>query len=151
MLLFKHCDKVGAITLVVGMGQHQTGSVEEWPEQFGCGHIEAKGGGLEGCILDGQSVQRLECGEQVVQAVMLIEHAFGASGGTRGINDVGEMSRLHRATGVGGRLCGNGWPIAIQADDLHISEGIFPLPPAGGGWEEGGGARSRLVLAPAEG
>src|SRR6516162_10689198 len=76
-------------------GDGETGTIDEWEEQFESGNIKSDGGDGHQPIMPVKENLLLHRQEDVAQAAMGDGNAFWCSGGARGVDDVGEVVRRH--------------------------------------------------------
>ncbi len=102
-----HFAQVRRIAMATRTGHHQPRTSEQRPEEFPHRDVEAERGLLQHRVRRAQRIGVLHPQQAVDHRAMLVHHALGQTGGTRGVDDVGQMAGMQaRDLRIAGRLRG---------------------------------------------
>ena len=107
------------VAMVARRGHHQTCSAHQRPEELPDRHVEAERGLLQHRVADAQPIGLLHPAQAVAQRRMAVAGALGLTGGTGGVDDIGEVLAIEMNIRVRLTVILEPGRTAIQVDPLH--------------------------------
>ncbi len=107
------------VAMVTRRGHHQTCPTHQRPEELPDRHVEAERGLLQHRVADAQAVGLLHPAQAVAQRRMAVAGALGLTGGTGGVDDIGEVLAIEMNIRVRLTVILEPGRTAIQVDPLH--------------------------------
>ncbi|EFQ41651.1 putative non-ribosomal peptide synthetase [Pseudomonas aeruginosa 39016] len=107
------------VAMVARRGHHQTRPAHQRPEELPDRHVEAERGFLQHRVTDAQAIGLLHPAQTVAQRRMAVAGALGLTGGTGGVDDIGEVLAIEMNIRVRLTVILEPGRTAIQVDPLH--------------------------------
>ncbi len=108
------------ITMLARTRQHQPGTGLQRPEEFPDRDVEAEGRLLQDMVARIQPIGGLHPLQAVVQRRLGVAGTLGSAGGTRGVDQIGQLLGMDLQGWRSGRLGGQVQPLQVQ----HIQPDI---------------------------
>ena len=91
LVLFYYSPEIGWILMTSGFRHYQSRARKQWPEELPDRDVKTKRSLLQYSIGSRQRISALHPEQAIANSAMSIHHAFGLTGGTRRVDDVGQI------------------------------------------------------------